>query len=123
MPLFCLKSVPWTGNELADDDIENCANSQLKLQISYISCSFVSVRVEILLKLCLIAVYNYLQQALPRVVIYRTPVVKRKWKLRVRFSATKENRVHHTKILTKNDEDSFVACGVQVKIRTKKSLF
>ena len=22
--LFCLKSVPWTGNELAGDDVENC---------------------------------------------------------------------------------------------------
>ena len=22
--LFCLKSVPWTGNELAGDNVENC---------------------------------------------------------------------------------------------------
>ena len=29
--LFCLKSVPWTGNELAGDDVENCENSQLTL--------------------------------------------------------------------------------------------
>ena len=27
--LFCLGSVPWTDNELAVDDIENCENSQL----------------------------------------------------------------------------------------------
>ena len=29
--LFCLKSVPWIGNELAGDDVENCENSQLTL--------------------------------------------------------------------------------------------
>lgn len=29
MLLICLKSVSWTGNELADGDIENCGNSQL----------------------------------------------------------------------------------------------
>ena len=29
--LFCLKSVPWTGNELAADDVENCENFQLML--------------------------------------------------------------------------------------------
>ena len=34
--LFCLKStiVPWTGNELAGDDVENCENSQLTLKKS-----------------------------------------------------------------------------------------
>ena len=37
--------------------------------------------------------YTYLQQALLRVVIHRTQEVKKKWKLRVRFSPTKENRV------------------------------
>ena len=29
--LFNLKSVPWTGNELATDDVEICENSQLTL--------------------------------------------------------------------------------------------
>ena len=29
--LFCLKSVPWTGNELAGNDVEICENSQLTL--------------------------------------------------------------------------------------------
>ena len=29
MLLFCLKSVPWTGDELAGDDAENCENSIL----------------------------------------------------------------------------------------------
>ena len=38
-----------------------------------------------------------LQQALPRVVIRRTQVAKKKWKLLARFSPTKENRVHQTK--------------------------
>ena len=27
--LFCPKSIPWTGSELAGDSIENCENSQL----------------------------------------------------------------------------------------------
>ena len=47
---------------------------------------------------------TYLQQALPRVAIHRTQVVEKKWKLRVRFSPTKENRVHQTKISTKTDK-------------------
>ena len=29
--LFCLKNDPWTGNELAGDDVENYENSQLTL--------------------------------------------------------------------------------------------
>ena len=29
MLLYCLKSVPRTGNELAGDDVENCENSPL----------------------------------------------------------------------------------------------
>ena len=29
--LFYLKNVPWAGNELAGDDVENCENSQLTL--------------------------------------------------------------------------------------------
>ena len=28
---FCLKSVPWTGNELPGDDVVNCEDSQLTL--------------------------------------------------------------------------------------------
>ena len=81
--------------------------------------------------------YTYLQQALPRVVVLKyisqviltdhrfIPsvfydefpdrfflksiywVVKKKWKLRVRFSPTKENRVDQTKISTKTDKNSF----------------
>ena len=29
--LFCLKNVPWTGNELAGDDVKNHKNSQLTI--------------------------------------------------------------------------------------------
>ena len=29
--LFCLKNDPWTGNELAGNDVENYENSQLTL--------------------------------------------------------------------------------------------
>ena len=43
--------------------------------------------------------YTYLQQALPRVVIHLTKEAKKKWKLRARFSPTKENRLHQTKIV------------------------
>ena len=56
--------------------------------------------------------YTYLQQPQLRVVIHPTQVVEKKWKLRARFSLTKENRVHQTKILTKID-----------KTRTKKSRY
>ena len=77
------------------------------LQISHISCNFVSVSVEIHLKWSPIAMHAYLQQALSRVVIHHTQVVEKKWKLRVRFSPTKENRVHQTKISTKTDKDGF----------------
>ena len=56
-----------------------------------------------LLKLRPIAMYTYLQQALPRVVIHLTKEAKKKWKLRARFSPTKENRLHQTKISTKTD--------------------
>ena len=37
--LFCLKkSFPWTGNELAGDDVEKCENSQLTLtNLSHLS--------------------------------------------------------------------------------------
>ena len=42
---FCLKSVPWIGNELVGDDVENCENSQLTPKISR---NFVSI--EILFK-------------------------------------------------------------------------
>ena len=31
VPLFCLKGVPQTGNELAGDDVENCEKSHLTL--------------------------------------------------------------------------------------------
>ena len=44
------KSVPYTGNELAGDDVENCESHKCLLQISHISCNFVLVSVEILLK-------------------------------------------------------------------------
>ena len=50
---------------------------------------------------------SYLQQALPRVLIHRTLVEKKKWKLPVRFSPTKENRMHQTKTSNKTDHDGF----------------
>ena len=83
------------------------------------SCNFVSISVEILLKLWPIAMYTYLQQALPRVVIRRTQVAKRKWKLRARFSPTKENCVHQTKISTETDKGGFSLTVFQVKTRKK----
>ena len=52
--------------------------------------------------------YTYLHQALPRIVMHRTLVVKKECKLRVRFSPKKENRVHQTKISTKTDKDGFL---------------
>ena len=64
-------------------------------------------------------VYLYLQQALPRVVIRRTQVAKKKWKLRARFSPTKENCVHQTKISTETDKGGFSLTVFQVKTRKK----
>ena len=35
--IFWIKSVPWTGNELAGDDVENCENAQLtRTNLSYL---------------------------------------------------------------------------------------
>ena len=62
---------------------------------------------------------SYLQQALPRVVIRRTQVVDKKWKLRVQFSPTKENRVHQTKILTKTDKDGFSPAVFKSRLEQK----
>ena len=76
MLLFCLKSVPWTGNELAGDDVENCENYWFTHKSLTSLVIFVSVSVEILLKLCPLAMNTYLQQTLWRVVIHRTQVVE-----------------------------------------------
>ena len=62
---------------------------------------------------------SYLQQALPRVVIHRTQAVDNKWKLRVQFSPTKENRVHQTKILTKTDKDGFWPAVLKSRLEQK----
>ena len=62
---------------------------------------------------------SYLQQALPRVVIHRTQVVDKKWKLRVQFSPTNENRVHQTKILTKTDKDGFSPAVFKSRLEQK----
>ena len=52
--------------------------------------------------------YTYLQQVLARVVIHRTQVlVEKKWKLRVRFSPARENRLHQTKISANADKRGF----------------
>ena len=57
--------------------------------------------------------YSYLQQALPRVVINRTQVVDKKWKLRVQSSPTKENRVHQTAVFKS---------GLEQKLRVTECL-
>ena len=60
------------------------------------------------------AMYTFPQHALQRVAIHRTQVVKEKWKLRVGLGATKENRVHQTKMATKTDkDDSRLRCSGQ----------
>ena len=66
--------------------------------------------------------YTYLQQALPRVVIHRTQVTKNKWKLRVRFSPMKENRVHHTKISTNTGKDGFSPAVFRSRLEQKLPL-
>ena len=123
MLLFCLKSVPWTGNELAGDDVENCENYQFTHKSLTSLVIFVSVSVEILLKLCPIAMNTYLQQALWRVVIHRTQVVEEKWKFRVRFSLTKDIRVHQKKISTKTYKDDFSPAVFRSRLGQKISRY
>ena len=126
MLLFCLKSVSWTGNELVGDDVENCENFQLTLTNLSHSFNFVSI-VEILLKLWPIAMYSYLQQVLPRVVIYRTQVAKNKLEVASTVQPYEgEPRASNEDFDEDFDEDwqrRFLACGFQVKKRKKKSLY
>lgn len=75
-------------------------NSQLTLTSPVILCYFILLGVEKPIKSCPIAMYTYLQEALPRLVMHRTQV-RNKWKLPVRFSSTKKNRVYQTKISTR----------------------
>ena len=64
---------------------------------------------------------TYLQQALPRVVIHRTQVLKKKQMLLLRFSPTKENRVHQ-KISIKTDKDGFSPAIFKSRLNKKISL-
>ena len=66
--------------------------------------------------------YTYLQQAPPRVLLHRTQVVKKKWKLRAWFSPTKENRVHQTKVSTKTDKDGFSRAVFRSRLEQKASI-
>ena len=61
----------------------------------------------------------YLQQLLPKVVIHRTEVAKKKWKLRARFSPLKENCEHQTKISTKRDKDGFSPAVFRSRLEQK----
>ena len=63
--------------------------------------------------------HTYLQQAQTRVVIHRTQVAKKKWKLRARFSPTKEDRVHQTKISTKTDKGGFSPAVFRSRLEQK----
>ena len=62
--------------------------------------------------------YTYLLQALLRVVIHRTQVVKEKWKLRIRLTPTKENCIR-TKISTKTDKDGFSPAEFRARFEQK----
>ena len=61
----------------------------------------------------------YLQQLIPKVVIHRTKVAKKKWKLRARFSPLKENCEHQTKISTKRDKDGFSPAVFRSRLEQK----
>ena len=61
----------------------------------------------------------YLQQLLTKVVIHRTEVAKKKWKLRARFSHLKENCEHQTKISTKRDKDGFSPAVFRSRLEQK----
>ena len=63
--------------------------------------------------------YTYLQQVPPRVLLHRTQVVEKKWKLRLWFNPTKENRVHQTKVSTKTDKDGFSRAVFRSRLEQK----
>ena len=46
----------------------------------------------------------------------------KEWKLRVRFSPTKENRVHQTKISTKTDKDGFSPSAFRSRLEHKTTV-
>ena len=64
----------------------------------------------------------HLQQALPR-VLFRTQVVERKWKLRVRFSPSEGEPRASNEDFDDDWQRRFLACGVQVKITAKNSRY
>ena len=45
--------------------------------------------------------YTCLKKALPRPVIYGTEVVKKKWKLRVRFRLENKTNLHYAAVVLK----------------------
>ena len=63
--------------------------------------------------------YTNLQQVPPRVLLHRTQVVEKKWKLRLWFSPTKANRVHQTKVSTKTDKDGFSRAVFRSRLEQK----
>ena len=61
--------------------------------------------------------YTYLWQALPRVLIHRTQVVK-KWKLRGRLQPY-EGEPHQTRISTHTDQDGFLCAVFRSRLEQK----
>ena len=52
-------------------------------------------------------------------MIHRAQAVGKKWKLRVRFSPTKENRAHQMKISTKTEKDGFSPAVFRSRLEQK----
>ena len=90
MLLFCLKSESWTCNELTGDDVENWENCQLTLtNLSHLLWFCINQSRKTLEKLSVSDI------SLPSASSTKSfDTSKKKWKLQVRFSPTKESRVH-----------------------------
>ena len=90
MLLFCLKSVSWTCNELTWDDVENWENCQLTLtNLSHLLWFCINQQRKTLENLSVSDI------SLPSASSTKSfDTSKKKWKLQVRFSPTKESRVH-----------------------------
>ena len=107
--LFFFKSVPWTGNELAGYDVENCESSQWTDTSK--SLTFLVILYRSALKYCPIAMYTYLHQALPRVDT-SYPISKEKIGSCENGSALRRRTMCIKRRFRRRLTKWFLACGV-----------
>ena len=101
MLLFCPSSVPWTGNELAADEVQNCENSQLTLTNLSQLCVPPSVSSTESCDTSYSSSREEMEVASTVQPIWRT------------------NRVHQTKISRMTDKDSFSPAVFRSRLQQK----